>query len=263
MNETVHFKDEIVEIGDVKTHVYTAGEGEPLLWFHGAGGITTIPEIFNELVSAYKIYLIDHPGFGQSEKKEDRFTEFTDYNYFYRDFLDHYSLDKINLVGHSMGGRMALEFSISHSHRVKKLILISASGLYIEGVKRTDIFIHQPEKRPSLYFYNKQYAEEMLNQEKSEEEQSIEVKNLTMFARLTWEKDDNRKFPFLLRYITAPTCVIWGENDQILPVEHGKAFKKYIQKAELHMIKNCGHIPQVEQKEQCTQIIKSFLENSN
>ncbi|WP_174727591.1 alpha/beta fold hydrolase [Mesobacillus harenae] len=259
MKETVSFIEEIVEISGVKTHVYTAGEGEPLLWMHGAGGITSILKTFEELARNYKVYLVDHPGFGLSEKKEERFIDFTDYNYFYRDFLDHYSLDKVHLVGHSLGGRMAVEFAISHPHRVNKLVLISASGLYIEGVKRTDIFIHQPEKRPALYFYNPKYAEDMLRKEKSEEEKSIEVKNLTMFARLTWEKSDNRKFPFLLRYVTAPTCIIWGENDEVLPVEHGKVFEEHIQNAKLYILQKCGHIPHVEQEEQCIGIIQNFL----
>lgn len=255
------FTEEKVNIGDVSTHFYTAGEGEPLLWLHGMDGITSILPMFEELAKQYKVYLVDHPGFGLSERKEDRFCDFEDYNYFYRDFLDHFSLEKVHVVGHSIGGRMAVEFAISHPHRVDKLVLIAPSGLLVDGVKRSDIFIVQPEDRPSYFFHSSKYINEAKNYDKNDTEKSMEVKNLTSTVRLTWERDYNRKFPAQFRYITAPTCIIWGENDKMYPVQHAEVYERNIHTATLHVLENCGHMPHIEQSEKCTAIIEQFLRN--
>lgn len=258
-NETA-FSNEIYEIGGVKTNVYVAGAGEPLVWFHGAGGLTPDLPIYKELLKEYKIYLVDHPGFGYSERP-DWLVDFNDYNYFYRDFLDYFSLEKVNIAGHSLGGRIAVEFAISHPNRVNKLVLLCAAGLYLDGVEKPDTFMMSPDDRKKIIFFDENYTEQLLNKKQTDQEQENSAKNLVTLARLNWERDFNPKFPRLLSYIKAPACIIWGANDQVIPLEHGQAYKNYIEASVLHVLEKCGHMPHVEQEEQCVKIMKEFINN--
>lgn len=258
-HQTTVFKETTLHIGDVLTHVRIAGKGEPLLWLHGGSGMTALPPFFEKLAEQHEIYLVDHPGYGKSEWYSDKFRDYEDYTLFYRDFLDHYQLEKVNIAGHSLGGRVALEFAISQPHRVKKLLLLCSSGVRVEGVKRTDMFMLSPEERVRKCYYDGRLAEQVLAREKTDEEKMIEIKNLAMYARLTWERPDHPKFPRLLRYVKAPTAIIWGREDAVLPVAHGHYLHEHIAGSELHILPECGHIPHVEKGEECLNIMNLFL----
>jgi pimeloyl-ACP methyl ester carboxylesterase len=121
------------------------------------------------------------------------------------------------------------------------------------------MFILTPEERVRHCYYESRLADEVLSKEKTEEESFIDVKNLSMYARLTWERPDNPKFPRLLRYVTVPTSIIWGKEDAVLPVEHGYFLKENIANSQLHILSACGHVPHVEKTEECLDIINEFL----
>lgn len=252
------FSHQTLEIGGVKTHVYQAGSGKPLLWFHGAGGITGITPFFEGLAQRYQVFLVDHPGWGRSERPE-WLRDFTDYNYFYRDFLAYFGLERVNLVGNSLGGRIALEFAISHPQHVEKLVLLAPDGLHVDGVKRPDIFILTPEQRARVVFHDQKFADALLARPLSDADHEIAAKNLATQARLSWERNYNPRFPRLLKYVAAPTRLIWGADDRMIPLAHGEEFARHIPGAELHVIKDCGHLPQIEQRDECLRLVEQFI----
>lgn len=250
--------EDFYTINGLKIQVKTLGEGEPLLWLHGSGGSVQVNPVMSELAKQYKVYVPSHPGFNGSERP-DWLLDYSDYNYFYRSFLDYFNIDQVVVVGHSMGGRIAVEFAVSHTHRVKKLVLIAPAGIYEEGLKRPDTFILTPEQRTRLLFHSPDLTEQVLSRPVSDEEQGFVAKNLVSLARLNWECEYNPKFPRLLQYITVPTCIISGENDQMIPPGYSKAYNKHIAGSELHLIPECGHVPMVEKSAQCYDIIREFL----
>ncbi|MEH7276786.1 alpha/beta fold hydrolase [Neobacillus vireti] len=252
------FKSEIVQIGEVKAHVFTAGQGEPLVWLNGAGAVNPDISFFSKLAENNKVYLVENPGFGQSEKIK-WVKEAADYNYFYRDFLDYYNLDKVNLVGHSIGGRIALEFAISHPHRVENLVLISPQGAYVNGVKVPDYFHGDKEYQAKLIFHDEGLLKQAINIQNTREEVARKDKNEAALARLIWERNYNPKFPVLLKYVTAPTCIIWGKEDRLYPVEHGTFFNQNIKNSTLQIIEDTGHVPHIEKSEETNRIVQEFL----
>lgn len=256
--EDASFREDLFQIGGVRIHVRRAGSGEPLLWLHGAGGVFRVDPFFEALAEKYCVYLIDQPGFGRSERP-GWLRDYSDLNYFYRDFLAHFDLDSVNLVGHSLGGRTALEFAISHPQNVRKLVLIAPGGQYIEGVSRPDVFILNPEQRTRLLFHDQKLADQALARSLSDEEHEMVAKNMATHARLDWEKPYNPRFPRLLRYVNAPTRIIWGADDRVIPLAHGEAYATHISGSELKVIPDCGHLPQVEQKDACLDLIDEFL----
>jgi pimeloyl-ACP methyl ester carboxylesterase len=258
MNKQVHFRRKIYEIGGIKTSVYLEGEGPPLLWLHGAGGLNPQLPFFKALAQRYSLYLVDHPGFGHSERPK-WLDSIQDYPYFYRDLLNFFELEQVIVAGHSLGGHIAVELAISHPHRVSKLILFCPAGLYLEEAKRPDTFMMSQEESKRLLFYDQRYAKEMLTSFQSPQAQEIAVKNLTTVALLYWSRNYNPKLPRLLRYIEALTCLIWGREDQIIPLAYGEAYRKHIAGAQLHVLERCGHMPFIEQEETCLQLIDQFI----
>ena len=124
-----NFKREEHEINGVKAVVYVAGEGEPLLFFHGAGTFHGF-EFAQPWVKQFKVILPYHPGYGESGD-DPAMNSMDDYVLHYLDLLDVMGIDKVNLVGFSLGGYMAAKFASSHPERVRKLVGSSAPEVMI------------------------------------------------------------------------------------------------------------------------------------
>lgn len=254
------YQDKMVEIGGVQTRVFIAGEGDPLVWINGTVGLTGTEPFFVELAKNNKVYLVESPGFGDSEKIE-WIREAADYNYFYREFLDYYNLDKVILAGHSIGGRIALEFAISHPHRVHKLVLLAPQGAYVEGVKVPDYFLGYSEYKARLMWHDESRIQQFLNKEPNKEEELRAERSELALARLIWERNYNPRFPTLLKYASVPTCIIWGKEDRLYPLAHGEFFNKHIQNSELHIVEDGGHVLHIEKSNECSSVINDFLAN--
>jgi len=113
-----------VEGHDVR--YYTAGEGEPLIVIHGGGGdARTWLRNIEELSSSYTVYAPDLPGYGGSQPLDGKYyiPELTD---FLDGFSDNLGLERFHLVGHSLGGGVALNYALHSPHRIKKLVLVSS-----------------------------------------------------------------------------------------------------------------------------------------
>lgn len=255
------YRSEMVQIGEGKVHVQIAGSGDPLVWIKGEMMLPEEAPFFQELAKKYQLYLVESPGFGSSEKI-DWIREAADYNYFYREFLDHYKLDRVHLAGHSIGGRIALEFAISHPNRVKKLLLFAPQGAYVAGAKVPNYFLGYTPYKAELIWHDRKLVRDMIERKMSDEEVIRHENNELALCRLIWERNYNPKFPTLLKYVAAPTCIVWGKEDRLYPAAHGEFFNKHIPNAWLHVIEDAGHVPFIEKEGECVEIITDFLANN-
>jgi pimeloyl-ACP methyl ester carboxylesterase len=121
------FKRETHTINGVKTIVLSAGSGPPLVFFHGAGiwhGINfALP-----WTQKFRVIVPFHPGLGEADD-DPAMTEMHDYVMHYLDLFDALGLDKVNLVGFSLGGWLAASFAAGHGHRVERLLMSGPAGL--------------------------------------------------------------------------------------------------------------------------------------
>src|SRR5215831_18965609 len=131
------FAREELIINGVKTVVYTAGKGEPLVVFHGAGTVDGF-DFAEPWADRFRVIVPYHPGFGESDD-DPSITDIHDYVMHYLDLFDALKVDSINLVGLSMGGYLAAKFASEHVHRVKKLVLIAPYGLRVPEHPTADI----------------------------------------------------------------------------------------------------------------------------
>ena len=123
------FRENRHEINGVEVVVLTAGEGPPLLFFHGAGTITGFDALL-PLAERFRLVAPYHPGYGPSAD-DPSVDSIHDYVLHYLDLLDVLELDEFTLAGHSMGGLLAAWFAIEQTSRVRRLVLVSPLGLRV------------------------------------------------------------------------------------------------------------------------------------
>jgi pimeloyl-ACP methyl ester carboxylesterase len=250
------FERETHSINGVKTVVYSAGHGEPIVFFHGGGTVDGF-DFAEPWTSKFRVIVPYHPGFGESGD-DTTATHPHDYVMHYLELFDVLKLDRFNLVGLSMGGEIAARFASEHGHRIKKLVLIGPMGIIdpqhpmvdlmaVPGdqvlgflVSNLDVLLKRLPENPGLDFMADRYRE------------------ATTYARLYWEHPGDPKFMRYLHRIKMPTMIVWGDEDKLIPVEHTEMWRKFIPTAEIKIYKGAGHLVHLE-KPEAVEAVGNFL----
>jgi pimeloyl-ACP methyl ester carboxylesterase len=241
-------KAETIDINGCATEVRRGGNGETLLFLHGAGGISAWTPYLDALAERYDVIAPSHPGFGNSDNPE-WLDNISDMAYFYLDFMEQLDLTDVHLVGNSLGGWIASEVAVRSTDRIKTLTLVSAAGVNVVGVPMGDIFMWSNEEAARKMFFNQEMAEARIAAaaDLTEEQKDVQLKNYFTTGKLSW----NPRFhnPDLIKWlhrVKVPTMLIWGESDNIFPPVYGEAYKEAITGSELRIIPECGHLPHQE-----------------
>ena len=252
------FTDHFVEIDGCRTHYRRAGKGQSLVFLHGAGGAPQILPFMERLAERFDVLVPDHPGYGQSDEPE-WLENIHDVAYFYLDFLAQLKLERAVIVGTSMGGWMAMEMAVRNTSRIASLVLVSPAGIKAEGVEPADIFLLSPEDMTRKLFYDQKIAEERLAVPVTPEMVDLQLKNRHTTARLAWEpRLHDPMLPKWLHRIDVPVAIVWGKEDQILPVAMAHELKRLLPKAELTIYERCGHLVVQEKAKECTELVVRF-----
>ena len=241
---------------DGKFRYIEEGEGEPLVLLHGLFGALSnfrdLIEFFRRtnkvIVPMLPLFELDllHTSVGGLQKFVYRFLEARDYN-------------NIHLLGNSLGGHVALVYTLKHPERLKSLILTGSSGLFENGMgdsypKRGDK--EYIRKKTQLTFYDPSLAtEELVNECFEITNNRIKVIKIIALAKSAIRNNLGEE----LNQIKQPTCLIWGNNDTITPPFVAKEFNKLIPNSELHFIDKCGHAPMMEVPDEFNRILAGFL----
>jgi pimeloyl-ACP methyl ester carboxylesterase len=248
----VSFTESFVEVSGCKVRLRRGGKGEPLLFLHGASGAPVILPFMEKLAQRFDVLVTEHPGWGLSEEP-DWLENIHDAAYFYLDFLKQLKLSGVTIVGSSMGGWIAMELAVRDTSRLKSLVLVSPAGVAAPGVQPADIFLMPPEELVRNLFVDQKLAEARLA---APEDVDIALKNRHTTARLAWEPrlHDPHLRKWLHR-IDVPVKIVWGREDRILPVGLAEPLHKLIPGSQLHILENCGHLPQVEKADAFVEIV--------
>jgi pimeloyl-ACP methyl ester carboxylesterase len=251
------FTDHVVEIEGCRTHYRRGGKGAPLVFLHGAGGLPIVLPFMEKLAQRFDLIVPDHPGYGQSDEP-DWLENIHDVAYFYLDFLARLELERVVLVGNSMGGWMALEIAVRNTARLASLVLVSPAGVRADGADPADIFLLPQEEMTRKLFHDQKFAEARLLIPETPESIDLALKNRHTTARLAWEpRLHDPMLPKWLHRIDVPVSIVWGAQDRILPVGIGHELKRLLPKAELQIFDPCGHLPQVEKMEEfCDHVVR-------
>jgi pimeloyl-ACP methyl ester carboxylesterase len=240
--------------GHCKIRVLEAGNGMPLVFLHGAGGLTEDNPFIEALARHWRVFAPLLPGYGDSEGAEG-LRDMLAVTLHTFDVVAALGLDRPILVGHSMGGMIAAEMAAVAPREVESLGLIAAAGLWLDAHPVPDLFSKLPHELPALLFHDPVFGERMITAGGDLDDpkflEAFIVRNtrqLAMAGKLLFPIP-NRGLGERLYRIRAKTVLIWGESDRVTPPPYGDAFCRGIAGAELIRIPAAGHMVIVEQPE--------------
>jgi pimeloyl-ACP methyl ester carboxylesterase len=230
----------------------------PLVFLHGAGGHTGWMSFLDELARDFAVYAPEHPGFGRSDDPP-WLDEVGDLAYFYLDFLETLGLDRVHLVGTSLGGWIAAELAVRNQTRLASLTLVGAVGITANGQPIPDIFRMPVEENLRRFYADQERAARRLD-DMAKVDMNLVAKNRATVMRLAYRpRFHNPGLAKWLRRITVPTLLVWGEQDGLVPVEFGEAYRAAIAGSRLVVLDNAGHAPFDEQKDAFLRAFRQFV----
>jgi pimeloyl-ACP methyl ester carboxylesterase len=253
-------KETRLSVAGCSVSVKRAGQGAPLLFLHGGGGASRWLPFMGGLAERFDVIVPEHPGFGRSETPEWLDT-IGDLGFFYLDFIGELGLERVHLVGSSMGGWIAAELAVRSTRDLASLTLIAPAGIHVKGVQMADIFLMSYEQLTRNLFADPTVAEVVLGMPVTEEEQDLRLKNALAVAKLGWQpRLHNPHLAKWLHRIDVPTLICWGDSDKLVPPAYGAAFRDLIPGSRLEVFEHCGHLPHAECGADFVRTLTRFIE---
>ena len=259
--------------GKFQADILEGGSGDPLLFLHGFGGLKWTP--FLERLSGTHTVIAPHtPGFGQSTGTE-KLDDIHDLIFFYLDLLDELGLDRLPLVGHSLGGMFAAELAATQPERFTHTVLASPFGLWDDADPVSDLFVISLEELAAAMYTDTTLPEavaiatapqaHMTEVDPTSKDGQITIrylveraKSMSTAAKYLWPIP-NRGLSKRLHRVSQPSLVIWGENDGIIPATYAKKFAAALTNATAHILPNAAHMVLEEQPDRAAELIDDLL----
>jgi pimeloyl-ACP methyl ester carboxylesterase len=252
---------EIPNIGTFDVELWEEGTGSPVLYLHGYERHPGGAGFLKRLAEGHRVLAPEQPGYGRSTGF-DKFTDVLDVALYYRELVESWGIDSIDVIGHSLGGMFAAELAVIAPHLVRRLVVVNAYGLWIDDQPTLDPFgpadevkaakwhAGPPEKEPTNFVPDPDDPHAPI---------LFAAQNLGSATKFMWPIADRglrRRLPL----VDAPTLVVHGTSDGLLPVSYAEEFARLVPHAELALIDAAGHYPMVEQEDEFVQVVSSFLD---
>lgn len=238
-----------------------AGEGQPIVILHGLmGALSNFDETFDHFSeNGYKVFIPELPLYSLPLIK----TNVKNLAKFLNEFLEFKKLEKVVLLGNSLGGHIALYFTKYYPERVKALVLTGSSGLYENSMgdsypKRGDRgYVTQ---KAQDVFYDPAIATEKLIDDVYVviNDRNSLIRTLAI-AKSAIRHNMSKDLP----NIHQPTCLIWGKQDKVTPPEVGIDFDKLLPDSDLFWIDKCGHASMMERPKEFNEIVEKWFSSRN
>jgi pimeloyl-ACP methyl ester carboxylesterase len=239
--DTVGFARIEQEIAGVRAVAYIAGSGPDVVYLHG-GGTWHGFDFARAWLKQFRVVLPYHPNYGESSDAPAINTVY-DYVSYYRASFEALRLDKFHLVGASLGGLLAAEIAVSQPQRLRSLVLVAPGGVATPGVAPVDFASITHEAWPGYFASDLEFVRrfwpakpdaEWLNARARESQATGRA-----FAHSTRNEPELRK---RLQRIQAPTLIIWGREDRMMPLGHAKTWQALIPDSKLEIVERAGHL---------------------
>ena len=257
-------------------HELGAPDGQPLVLLHGyISSSYSWRDVWPTLARTCRIYIVDLPGYGKSEPLKGPWT-INDYARFLSRLFAALKLENAIVVGAQMGGSIAAWFATKYPEHIKGLVLLASGAT---GERRTNMWLYKLVSQPILgraivqlfpqKLFFKRLKDAYVNQNTTSGD------SLAPYFR-TFKKtghiqtrialkiresfgDNFQNFEPHLKQIVAPTLLIWGDLDPLVPLSSAHKFKRAIANSSLAVIRNCGDFPQEEYPEVVTTHLLNFI----
>ncbi|MGW9131936.1 alpha/beta fold hydrolase [Streptomyces sp. NPDC055681] len=260
---------------------HEVGEGPPLLLLHGSGpGVTGWRNYRGNLAAFarhFRCLVLEFPGFGVSDPTDEH--PMAAAPKAVHRFLSGLGLDRVDVIGNSMGGIVAANLAIGHPGLFRRIVTVGGLGRNIfspapgEGINLLVDFTENPTREALVrWMHSMVHNPDVVTEEMIEERwtQATEPDTLASARRMYGRKalaagmaaaqaSDQPPYWALLHRVTAPTLITWGRDDRVSPVDMALLPMRTMPRAELHVLPDCGHWVMIEQKAAWENVVLAFL----
>ena len=260
---------------------HEAGDGPPLLLLHGSGpGVTGWRNFrgnLGVLAQRFRCLVLEFPGFGVSDDFGGH--PMLDAQGAAVAFADALDLERVDVIGNSMGGGVGINFAINHPDRVNRLVTIGGIGTNIfspgpsEGIRLLQEFTEDPTRDRLVAWLNSMVYDPGLVTEELIEERWVAATDpatlesarrmygrAAFAAMMTMMRKSDTPMPWAVMHkVQAPTLLTWGRDDRVSPLDMSLLPMRTIPNAELHVYPNCGHWVMIEAKAAFERTVLAFL----
>lgn len=271
--------------GEITLNFYEAGAptptggGLPLVMLHGGGPGASAWSNFGTALPGFaeqfRTLLVDQPGFGGSDKPEvvgNYYRHSADYVIA---LLDELGIDRVHLLGNSLGGGTAMRLALSYPDRVGRLVLMGPGGLSLnlfhadptEGVQRLMDFSADPTREAlrafiSTMVVNQKLVTDELVEERFADATAPGAQQAMASMGMSFWNPETAEDGMLWREahrLRQHTLLTWGREDRVNPLDGAMVALKLIPKASLHVFSRCGHWAQIEAADEFREVATAFL----
>lgn len=225
-----------------------AGRGEPLVCFHGAGGLRVSPAHLL-LAANFRVILFEVPGFGSSHENS-RSATIQDLAGTMAKAVANLGVERYNLLGSSFGGRLALCLALRYSDRLIALVLAAPAALRPEGgaaapvapADRLGMLYAHPERQPPM----SPLAPEVI------------AKQEALVGRLRGHAQDPELLS-AMESLNLPVLVLFGTLDRVIPPEMGRIYRARLPRCNFVLMYDAGHALDADRPEAFASVVADFL----
>ena len=261
-----------ISTGTFSTNYHDLGSGFPIVFLHGSGpGVTAWAnwnKVFPLMKDTYRIIAPDLAGFGFTQRVEGAVYNMENWVTQVIELLDALNLDKVNLVGNSFGGALALSLVIRYPERINKLVLMGSMGVSFPITYGLDrVWGYQPSEANmaellEIFTYDHSFATADLI--KTRYESSIQPGFQESFSSMFPAPRQNSVESMTcaeadIKKILHEVLIIHGRDDQVIPLENSLNLLHLIEKSQLHVFGQCGHWTQIEHTAGFVELLLNFF----
>lgn len=266
-------------LNDFNLHYHDTGVGTPVLYLHGSGpGASAWSNFYRNVVpianEGYRLIMLDLPGWNKSDpiylehgtRAEANVAAIVG-------LLDHMALERVHVVGNSMGGAAALSLAMDYPERVGKLVIMGAGGgvgstfapMPTEGIKLMLSLYREPslgnlERLMQNFVYDASALTPALLQGRFEniERSNIHIQNFLASMKVNPHSllvDLSSR----LSEVTAPVLITWGRDDRFVPLDAGLKLLAGLADSRMYIFNKCGHWAQWEKAEEFNTLLLAYL----
>jgi 4,5:9,10-diseco-3-hydroxy-5,9,17-trioxoandrosta-1(10),2-diene-4-oate hydrolase len=266
---------------DLPMHYHQAGEqhGRTVVLLHGGGPGASAWSNFGPNIPVFadrlRTLAVDQPGFGRSGGPIEGGHYFTHSADALARLLDTLGIERVDLVGNSLGGGTSVRFALRHPDRAGRLVLMAPGGLAAnvlapeptEGIKKLYGFAAPPGPSRAklaaflrtLVFDQALVTDELVEERYAAAADPARLAAMGVMGRMfATDPQDGLLWRDAYR-LRQPTLLVWGREDRVIPLDGALLALKYIPKAQLHVFGGCGHWAQLERFDEFNRLVLDFL----
>jgi pimeloyl-ACP methyl ester carboxylesterase len=255
---TAAWTERRVGAGGVTLHLTQGGNGSPLLVLHHDIGSPARLPLYDMLARQFQVLIPHHPGYGRSERPS-WLRSVRDIAVMYQGLLADLGVGGHSLLGLGFGGWIAAEMATMAPRDLRRLVLVGAMGLKPPQGDILDQALLSYIDYVRAGFHDQQAFERVYGGVTTDQLVDWDICREMSF-RIAWKPYMySQTLPHLLGAVRAPSLVVWGDDDKIVPLSAGERYRDLLPQVRLEIVRSCGHYVDMERPDALAALIEAFL----